>query len=172
MGKRITHQEMYDNRLKAIAYLLTKKLKKTTGTLRNIGGGRCCLGHMMDALGVQCKLDNDDGYKYWFYFDKDQNDSSTLLDDVSEKLGTWDNNGSSNSDLGVLEYPGGSKIKYYNSITYVNVSCLTSLNDDTKWGPAKIGRYLLSVIMGGNATPFKPLNTRHVKRNFDLENSL
>lgn len=122
-------QEIYQNRLKVLKYLENPHLRKTRGVLRR-GRGRCCLGHMCDALDVPSVFD---GTSYIYV----GNNVSTLPDEAIAALGMKDAFGS------------------FYSKTHRPLSVL---NDNTRTSPQAIGRLLANNVIGGDGTPWRKLN--------------
>lgn len=99
-------------------------------------GARCCLGHACHILGAE--------------YDDNLRSYDGRIDyappSIVEALGLWTSTGSVGDDTFSLEGPAGDR---YNN--------LAELNDHTSITPQEIGAYLETVIMGGPATPFRPI---------------
>lgn len=142
---KYTRSQIRANRQKWIDFLMVKGRKKATGLLDKGGGARCCLGHGCYVLGI--KPERSDGGS-WIYYD----DASEMAPkSFVEMVGLWTQEGSTfneNSDIDV--FGNKNPIKMFES--------LAEVNDETNASPKKIGEYLLSVIEGGEHTPFRPLS--------------
>lgn len=123
-------RQIMANRRKAIDYLINNKLDKHTGQLADFNGpGRCCLGHMCDALNIPYHPDYG------------------TSDELQEALGMHYSGGTP-LGRGILSAP---LLRHYLVKDRLD---LTTINDATNATPKKIGRYLDSVIAGGPDTPF------------------
>jgi len=136
-----TRSEIRAYRQKWIDFLMAKGRKKATGQLDAGGGARCCLGHGCYILGIKAESFGEGGWEY---------DGSEGLAPASfiEMVGLWNDTGSTNFSTPIKIFKKES--------AHDNVD-LAGINDDTNASPLRIGRYLLSVIEGGDDTPFKPL---------------
>ena len=134
----ISDADILANRQKIIAYLKTPGLHKTTGFLR-YQTGRCCLGHMCDALGLSPVKSGSN----WTYDDE----AYILPLTIRVQLGMYNESGGfrSEGDIAWITYKGGQ----YN--------CLANLNDDTKIRPKEIAEMLEKMIEGGDGTPWRKL---------------
>jgi len=131
----LTPRTIMKNRKIAVAYLLQDGLKKATGQLINVRTeGRCCLGHMCDALGIKYEI--GDGL---------------APDKLIERLGLHDNCGGSYDDDGLdTTFDLSNFMK-----DQTGISSLISFNDTTRATTKTIGKYLESVIKGGDNTPWE-----------------
>ena len=142
MSKKYTYRQIYENRLKAINYLMQPSRRKATGELDSGKGRRCCLGHMSFALGVKRTRLVKNGGAYG------AEEAGTFAPkETQEMLGMYDDNGYA-LDWTFLKIPSRPEITAYS---------LADLNDGYNISPQSIGRYLLSVIMGGAKTPWKKI---------------
>jgi hypothetical protein len=131
-----SNDEIMANRRKVIDYLKNPKLIKAKGVLRNAVGGRCCLGHMCDALGVEAeKVRNQ-----WWY-----NGEAFRLP-VSVRLA-----------LGMTDSSGSAAMGDCFSWKDEKWSSLATLNDETTIKPFEIAAMLETMIDGGPGTPFLKL---------------
>jgi hypothetical protein len=142
---KITHQQMYENRLKAVEYLEQPQLRKAREQLRDNKGGRCCLGHMCDAFPEAISTEKNGGQ--WLY-GKDK-EPARAPKELVDLLGMYTSIGGTKdfnmfmNDKG--EYPFG------------NTPSLAEVNDQMRVSPQAIGKYLRSVILGGPNTPWKKI---------------
>ena len=142
----LTDSEILANRRKVIDYLKQPGLRKAKGELRNSVGGRCCLGHMCDAFGLE-------GVKspagIWTYKDERYGLPAELI----EALGMHDEAGrfrDAKSEYGYIAYFG-----YENN----QFDSLANLNDDSTITPGKIGEFLETMIDGDSRnSPWKRIN--------------
>lgn len=156
MEHKFTRKEIEDARLDWIVYLQNPHRRKYQGKLANPhrGDERCCLGHAEHLFfglekkgGVHCT-------KGTF------NETKASIELV-EKLGLWDQTGSSKySSLG-YNAPALREVEMFMGKQIHDkknpINSLTRLNDWTKTSPQSIGAYLWHVIQGGPDTPFRPL---------------
>jgi hypothetical protein len=138
VGKAHSDDEIMANRRKVIDYLKNPELRKAKGKLRNAVGGRCCLGHMCDALGVEAT----NRHGNWYYGEE----RLVLPMDVADSLGMFENDGTN----------------YNGSILWngENYSSLAALNDDSTIKPHEIGTLLEAMIEGGPGTPFYKIDSK------------
>ena len=136
---RYSDKEIFENRKKVIGYLKQPHLKKTVKRLANINtDGRCCLGHMCDALNVVYTDIN--GRRYYGLRKNDLVAPAELV----EKIGL--NGVTGPTFTGMIEI--GTRYSFYS---------LSSLNDNSTISTQSIGKYLESVIMGGENTPWREI---------------
>jgi hypothetical protein len=135
-GKFWSDDEILANRRKVVDYLKNPELRKAKGQLRNSVGGRCCLGHMCDAMGLDGKK-NASGE--WFY----DNEKYNLPDSLVAALGMndsagrfYDNTKEENSYINYFRYENGC------------FDSLANLNDDSTIQPDAIGHFLEGIIYG------------------------
>lgn len=142
---KLSDQEIYDNRLKAVEYLMQPGLKKATGVLENINtGGRCCLGHMCVALGVERSEDKLCDPQYRVGFGKVGEHFLAPIE-LQRLIGLNGSDGEAAIDY-PLQPKGMIKRKYFYT--------LSELNDESRISSQSIGKYLKSVILGGPNTPW------------------
>ena len=136
----ITDAQILTNRKTVIEYLKNPKLKKAIGVLKNSVGGRCCLGHMCDVLGlVPVKL----GSGEWLY----EKDKFSLPESIQHALGMYTPAGEFRTE-NVIQF-------YYRDEKYGSHSCLANLNDESTIKPAEIASILETMITGGDGTPWR-----------------
>jgi hypothetical protein len=125
-----------ENRRKWIDYLKQPDTKKTQGFLvaEDNHEARCCLGHACHVLGTEYDADTRH-YEDSFHYPPDS---------VVEALGLWNHSGGREDELD-LDLPSG-----YGS--------LSRWNDESNVTPQQIAAYLETVIMGGEGTPFRPID--------------
>lgn len=163
--------EVRQNRIKWAEFLLNKKRKKAVGMLDAGKGSRCCLGHGAYCLDVVKYKKPDSGWRYG-----EKQISSYAPEEFVNLVGLWEDNGSLAS-FDDYYYPKSYFLVYDNILSSLSsttkeeyddtengvinhriyLSSLTAINDDTRATPQQIGAYLMTVIEGGNGTPFKPL---------------
>lgn len=142
-----TRSQIRENRMKWINFLMTKGRKKAIGVLDVGEGKRCCLGHGCFVLGVPKQKMDDGAYSY-------ESETSIPPDTFWCAVGLYANDGE----------PSIGRI----TIRKMEFSSLADANDKTEnpdyysnnkinITPRQIGAYLLSVIEGGEKTPFYPL---------------
>ena len=137
----ISDETILANRKKVIEYLKNPKLKKAKGVLKNSGGGRCCLGHMCDALGM---IPEKKGM--WWYYEKDK---FSLPESMQRALGMYTPAGEFRTE-NVIQF-------YYKDEKYGSHSCLANLNDESTIKPAEIASILETMITGGDGTPWRKI---------------
>lgn len=136
---KLTNNQILENRKKVIAYLQQPHLKKAKGRLANeTTGGRCCLGHMCDALNITSKLDLAGARVYGAMFE-----AMIAPDELVEAVGF-------RVSIGATVKPS----MLFETRTKKKYDSLTSLNDESGITTQGIGQYLESVIMGGVNTPW------------------
>jgi len=145
-----TDAQILENRKKVVEYLQQPNLRKATTQLRNSDGGRCCLGHMCDVLGVVHLRVNSGGLVEHFY--GDERSGELAPDELVEMVGLNSSEGLF-TDGGPMMKPSG-----YGNCVEQSVSSLTSLNDDYRVSPQRIGKILSGMLMGGKGTPWKAIN--------------
>lgn len=138
----LTRGEVRANRQKWIDFLNVKGRKKAKSSLDIGDGARCCLGHACYVLGTEKVREEDGSYTYDGRYDY-------APDSVVRMLGLWDETGA----IGC----GDQLLKVYKD-DLQNHCSLAEINDNTSAGPNRIGKYLESVIEGGEDTPFRPLS--------------
>jgi hypothetical protein len=152
----MTRDEVKANRIKWANFLLNKKRKKATGILDKGDGARCCLGHGAYCLGVsRHRL----GETYVTSFEYgDGRATYSAPSELVDLVGLWDSDGMTEGEDLVIDG--------------LNFSSLASANDadrhyafetgvesrEINITPQMIGTYLLTVIEGGDDTPFRPLS--------------
>lgn len=134
---KYNRSEILANRMKWINFLMVKGRKKAVGYLDLGGGARCCLGHGCFVLGIK-RIREPPLYLYDY-------EEELAPETFVEMVGLYDSNGST-GDGSSFEIDS----EYY-------CTCLTTYNDEVNASPNEIGKYLLSVIEGGENTPFLPL---------------
>jgi len=132
----ITHP-VWCARLRWIDHLLKPDTKKMKRMLESYDSphARCCLGHACYVLGADRKVEDQR-----IYYDSC---SATLPTPIIDKLCMHD-------DLG----HGKDITKLLLNSEY---NSLSSLNDATEATPQDIGKYLMTVIRGGDLTPFREI---------------
>lgn len=113
-------------------FLMQPKRKKATRVLTRGGEQRCCLGHACALFLGRPR------HSAWL------GESEELPQPLADRLGMWGIVGCSHGGFADLR---GQQHR-----------CLARINDDTDATPQQIGAYLLTVIEGGDDTPFRPLN--------------
>jgi hypothetical protein len=141
----ISRHEVLENRKKVVAFLKNKSRKKAVNQLDKGNGQRCCLGHMCYALDIPKERDDDGG---WFYDDISDFAPASMM----RKVGLYFSDGTNYLGTTIFE------ITDENSLYHGKYRSLTTLNDDSDLSTQAIGRFLESVIEGGEATPWKPLS--------------
>ena len=127
---------VWNARLRWIDHLLKPDTKKFVGSLENISNEkeRCCLGHACNVLGAErevlCARVTYDG------------SLTHLPRTIKHKLDMHNNLGGNVIRKPLLNLPHYS---------------LSVMNDRTKATPQDIGKYLMTVIRGGESTPFKEI---------------
>lgn len=124
-----TDADILKNRKIAVAYLQKPSLRKAHGVLR-ASRGRCCLGHMCDALGIPEKNGNYGA----------DHESVVAPNELIDMLGLNDADGT---------FAEGGRIK--------NQRDLTGLNDGTRTSPQTIGKILEGVLDGKGVSPWKEI---------------
>lgn len=144
-----TRSEIREYRQKWIDVLIDPETKKADGTLDRGNGARCCLGHACFALGIESRkkpgLITPPIDEYFQYRDGKDWESYYLPYVPTEMLGMWTHTGATAQRK---PFPIGE---------YEEQKALADYNDMTKITPQEIGQYLLTVIEGGEDTPFRPL---------------
>jgi hypothetical protein len=152
----MTRDEVKENRIKWANFLLNKKRKKAISVLDKGDGARCCLGHGAYCLGVPRRKVNGLDNACFEYGDEDA--AFSAPSELVDLVGLWDSDGMTEGEDLV--------------INGLNFSSLASANDadrhyafetgvessEINITPQMIGTYLLTVIEGGDDTPFKPLS--------------
>lgn len=138
-----TRSQIRAAREKWAQFLMVPGRKKAVGALDKGDGHRCCLGH-------GCFLFNIKKSKLWnntFAYGANGAEGEAP-DELVEMLGLWD-------DLGGT-FRLEKDIDIFKDMTK-NKDTLANINDDTSASPQRIGKYLMTVIEGGENTPFRPL---------------
>lgn len=145
--------EILENRKKVVAYLQKPHLKKAKGSLRDNKGGRCCLGHMCDALEIKYVKE---GGEYLYGADREEENAP---EELMLALGLHTSLGGFDASLGWHDGNKGRTIVRSREFTVDKVPSvnLAELNDRRKISTKRIGEYLECVINGGKMTPFKHL---------------
>jgi hypothetical protein len=136
----LTRAEILANRQQVVKFLQQPKRKKAQGSLDRGDGKRCCLGHMCYVLGLKRTPQTA---RIAYGHSKEVGYAPTELLSL---LGLYCVRGGSKK-LDTLRIEGNTK--YHN---------LASINDNTDTTPQAIGKYLESVIEGGENTPWAPLS--------------
>ena len=132
----LTDEQIYHNRVKAINWLLDPSRVKAKSALRStVDEGRCCLGHMCDALEVPSFYNEGNGD--WEY--GAEKNTALAPNELIEAIGL-------NSPQGTI-----SDGKFKGGVM------LSAINDRTDATPQEIGKYLQSVIMGGKGSPWRKI---------------
>ncbi len=140
----ISDETILANRRKVIEYLKNPKLKKAIGVLKNSVGGRCCLGHMCDALGViPTKAENGD----WRY----EGQKFALPQPIREAVGMYTTDGA---------FRAAEFQVYYKSVDGGSHSSLALLNDESGIMPNDIASILEKMVTGGDGTPWRAIKTQ------------
>lgn len=159
---KYTHKQIYENRLKAIEYLKKPSLRKAREVLRDSKGGRCCLGHMCDALDIFSEsrkaiintYSTEPFSLIHYHFGKEGAESAAPVELV-DMLGLHDDVGGTKNNDEYLNFSKVDEIPNYKSI-----GTLAMLNDYYRVSPQSIAKYLESVIMGGDNTPWIKIRPR------------
>lgn len=140
----MTNQEIYQNRLKWIKFLLKPDTKKFKGVLEDINNPdyRCCLGHACHVFNLEKTIINAESFGKQILY---ENFVAVLPYSLVEKLHMWGDSGEAKN----FDNKG--------TLKDLDVYSLVTLNDSTDYTPQQIGEYLMKVIMGGDGTPFKPI---------------
>lgn len=144
-----TREQIRENRMKWINFLMTKGRKKTKGTLDKGDGKRCCLGHACFILGITKRISTTSNKIYY------GGEEAFAPSDLVDKVGLWTNDGSTDDMVPFTIIPRRKptlKLEFDN---------LAGANDSEEYeiSPYDIGTYLLTVIDGGPHTPFRPLTS-------------
>lgn len=138
-----TRSQILENRKAWAEFLMKPGRRKAMGFLDRGDGHRCCLGHACYVLGIKRKNADDVIY----YAESYELAPKSLM----QKLGLWSNDGASRHYGHVLNiFPEKSS-------QHRDIKDLASANDETNASPQRIGKYLMTVLEGGEHTPFKPL---------------
>lgn len=145
--ENLTREDVLKARETWINFLVAKDRKKAQGYLDKGGGERCCLGHACYILGApKIKVTRPTTSATYDY----EGDESYPSENVVTALGLWNKYGGTNDNsIAVLKIFKNDEL---------NRSSLADVNDETSAGPNRIGKYLRSVIEGGEDTPFRPLS--------------
>lgn len=148
---KLTDEQILENRKKVVAYLQQPHLKKAKGRLANEKtGGRCCLGHMCDALEIESSTINDGRERVYGHF----KEACVAPIELKKALGLRNRVGSALVRKAANKTTVRTKLK---TRTKRTVNDLTALNDHTGITTQGIGQYLESVIMGGDDTPWEKI---------------
>ena len=137
-----TREQIRANRQKWASFLQEPERKKARLVLDDGNDCRCCLGHACFVLGIKRERSITMGTTGVWTYGENAHDQSAPYEAVDA--------------LGLYSSLGESRSK--NIIGDTSVWSLTGLNDDARWSPQQIGKYLQSVIEGGEDTPFRPLS--------------
>jgi len=144
-GQEYTDDEILHNRRVVVQYLQRPELKKAVGRLGKVStGGRCCLCHICDAVGVVATE-----FKYTNIY---EGEIYNLPDSVKTALGMYSVKGTF-CDLG--KFVGLVSVPRVQKPVY----SLIELNDTTRISTQSIGKFLETNIMGGSYTPWKEIKT-------------
>ena len=138
----MNRSQILENRKTWIKKLKDPNSKKATERLEDLRvEGLCCLGHGCVALGLKRELLRDNSCVVLYgEEEEDMCAPSTFV----KMVGLWNCVGA--AVYGDLVFRG---LKFHS---------LADINDSTDATPQEIGRYLESVIEGGDDSPFKPLS--------------
>ncbi len=152
MITKYTRSQVREAREKWITFQSTKGRQKATNMLDFGGGKRCCLGHACYALGIPKIKSGNDGK---IYYGAEQEESA-MPQEGMEMLGLFGSLGEINSIHYIHTDDDGDTWKAKFGKFYF--SSLADLNDDYNISAPMIGKYLLTVIEGGEGTPFLALS--------------
>jgi hypothetical protein len=155
----MNRSEVKENRIKWGTYLMTPGLKKAKGwlevteeyALANYGtaaaAGLCCLGHGCQLFNISSTILHSDKSKVVY---GENGEEYAAPKELVELVGLWDNEGGSRDRNTVIGSFGGL-LRQYPSLAHAND------DNDFDITPSMIGTYILTMIEGGQNTPFKPL---------------
>lgn len=156
MMTKYTRAQILENRTKFINFLKGKHRKKAESKLDDGQGARCCLGHGCYVLGILREKDearDNDSDSLYLYEGEGAYAPKAFVDMV----GLWHNDGSTKDCKEMVKAPAYPEDRE-EPADWIDFSSLASLNDESIWTTQQIGKFLETVIEGGENTPFKPLS--------------
>lgn len=154
-----TRSQILANRQKAIEYLCKPSRRKATGVLDRGDGNRCCLGHMSFALKIQRGYGYGYGYSSAKFVYGEHGEPFEAPRELMEMIGLFDSCGAPEdaSEQSLIAFNQFFNPKY--RVEHDNCAeSLAMVNDQFRVSPQRIGQYLLSVIEGGDTTPWRALS--------------
>lgn len=133
-----TDAQILENRKKVVEYLQKPGLRKAIGRLR-VSRGRCCLGHMCEALGINSIQPFRGGPHYY----GQEQTSMVAPEELIDALGMDDSSGF-----------------FRDGATYKGQRSLAGLNDNVRISPQGIGKWLATKINGGDGAPWKEITVK------------
>ncbi len=139
--ENLSDAEILANRKKVVEYLQKPSLRKAKGALREVGGGRCCLGHMCDILEIPSTF-NQSAKEYYYGVERSY---GFAPQELMAMVGLHGNDG-----------------EFYETTSYEfqkfdRAGSLAQFNDEFRVSPQRIGKILSTMLEGGPGTPWKKI---------------
>lgn len=163
--KKLTHKEVYKNRLRWINYLFQKNTLKYKHTLENVDNPaeRGCLGHGCHVLEIPRVIKgvfNNEAQVYYGYDYEHASNTSSPKSFINSVL--------LNHADGMFNIPKSFKMRVFQEgdtksyiENYYDIKNLVEFNDGTEASPLQIGMFLKNNIMGrGKHSPLAPIKLK------------